>query len=67
MRETYFATPAHRCLAPGRAFPTHLEALRWAREVALRHRVAVAVWRAQRGRLELLTTVNAPEGRRADA
>jgi hypothetical protein len=62
MTETYFATPSHRCLAPGRCFPTHLEAVRWAREVALRYRVAVAVWRAQRGRLQLLTTVNPREG-----
>jgi hypothetical protein len=67
MTDHYHACPAHRCNAPGRAFLTHLEALRWAREVALRHRVTVTVWKAQRGRLQLLTTVNAPEGRRADA
>jgi hypothetical protein len=56
--EHYFATPAHRCLAPGRAFQRPQDALRYAREAADAYRVAFAVWRVLGGRLTMLERVS---------
>jgi NAD(P)-dependent dehydrogenase (short-subunit alcohol dehydrogenase family) len=58
----YHACP-ERSHAPGRAFSTHLEALRWAREASERYGVAYAVWRVLGGRLTVLERVSPGQAR----
>jgi hypothetical protein len=52
--ERFLAAPAHRCFAPGMAFPRLQDATRYARDAADAFRVAFVVWRVLAGRLALV-------------